>query len=188
MGVNDDEILAVAHRESDEKNSRIILDLVINQGGSPPFNALATVKQFARIIRKYGGIKVTGDRLVFHIFEDAWEDEKIEYQKSELTAHQLYENLQVQLNTNRIVLLDVPKLESELLGLIWKGGKIDHPSGEHDDWSNAAAGVVSLMLEEDWRSVSEITTGGQRLTTSADAIGFWGDRRGGGLWEPNPFK
>ena len=35
------------------------------------------------------------------------------------------------------VLPDVPELEQQLLGLVWRGGKIDHPQGEHDDFSNA---------------------------------------------------
>jgi hypothetical protein len=25
---------------------------------------------------------------------------------------------------------------------VWRGGKIDHPAGEHDDYANAAAGVT----------------------------------------------
>ena len=41
-------------------------------------------------------------------------------------------------------LLDVPLLEQQLLGLVWRGNKIDHPGGEHDDWANAAAGVAHL--------------------------------------------
>ena len=31
-----------------------------------------------------------------------------------------------------------------MLGLVWRGGKIDHSSGEHDDWSNAACGAIAL--------------------------------------------
>jgi hypothetical protein len=44
------------------------------------------------------------------------------------------------------VLLDVPEIEQQLLGLVWRGGKIDHQNGEHDDWANAAAGVVHELL------------------------------------------
>jgi hypothetical protein len=44
------------------------------------------------------------------------------------------------------VLLDVPMLEQQLLGLIWRGGKITHQSGEHDDFATAAAGVVEQVL------------------------------------------
>jgi hypothetical protein len=44
------------------------------------------------------------------------------------------------------VLLDAPMLEQQLLGLIWRGGKITHPSGEHDDFATVAAGVVEQVL------------------------------------------
>ena len=39
----------------------------------------------------------------------------------------------------------MPKLEQQLLGLVWRGSKIDHPGGEHDDYANAAAGVVQVL-------------------------------------------
>jgi hypothetical protein len=47
------------------------------------------------------------------------------------------------------VLLDVATLEQQLLGLVWRGGRIDHQSGEHDDFANACAGVVSMLTAED---------------------------------------
>ena len=44
-------------------------------------------------------------------------------------------------------MLDVPLLEQQLLGLVWRGGKIDHPNGEHDDWANAACGALLAARE-----------------------------------------
>ena len=32
---------------------------------------------------------------------------------------------------------------------MWRGGKIDHHGGEHDDWSNAAAGCVHQLLNHE---------------------------------------
>ncbi len=49
------------------------------------------------------------------------------------------------LNNGRIDLVDVPTLEQQLLGLIWRGGKITHPGGEHDDWATAVAGCLTLV-------------------------------------------
>jgi hypothetical protein len=49
------------------------------------------------------------------------------------------------LNGHRVTLIDVPILEQQLLGLMWKGGKITDPAGEHDDYANAVAGVVALV-------------------------------------------
>ena len=40
----------------------------------------------------------------------------------------------------------MPTLEQQLLGLVWRGGKIDHPPGEHDDLANAVAGVLHLLI------------------------------------------
>jgi len=33
---------------------------------------------------------------------------------------------------------------SQLLGLVWRNNKIDHASGEHDDYANSAAGSLYL--------------------------------------------
>ena len=41
-------------------------------------------------------------------------------------------------------MLDHPNLESQLLGLVWRASKIDHLSGEHDDYANGAAGALYL--------------------------------------------
>jgi hypothetical protein len=63
------------------------------------------------------------------------------------------------LNGRRIVLLDVPQLEQQWLGLVWRGGKIDHQAGEHDDWPNAAAGALlatqqssAVAIAQSWAS------------------------------------
>jgi hypothetical protein len=60
----------------------------------------------------------------------------------------LYEAFEVALNSRRVSLLDQPALESQLLGLSWRGGKITHPNGEHDDWCNAAVGALLVALDQ----------------------------------------
>ena len=67
---------------------------------------------------------------------------EIHYEFVKHNASELYEALEPRLNSHRVVLLDVPTLEQQLLGLVWKGGKINHLNGEHDDFANAAAGVI----------------------------------------------
>jgi hypothetical protein len=62
------------------------------------------------------------------------------------------------LNGRRVVLPDVPTLEQELLGLIWRGAKITHPNGEHDDWANAVAGVVNLIAGKAHPSAGMVTS------------------------------
>ena len=61
------------------------------------------------------------------------------------------------LNAGEIEFLDVPKLQEQLLGLVWRGSKIDHLPGEHDDFANAAAGALSLAQG----TVMEDLTGAQ---------------------------
>ena len=41
-----------------------------------------------------------------------------------------------------VELLDEPLLQEQLIGLVVKGAKIDHQTGEHDDRANAAAGAL----------------------------------------------
>jgi hypothetical protein len=50
------------------------------------------------------------------------------------------------LTSPRPVLLDVATLEQQLLGLAWRGGRIDHQAGEHDDYANAVAASCGCSL------------------------------------------
>jgi hypothetical protein len=76
----------------------------------------------------------------------AFEGLGVTFRASELTKSQLYEAMEPPLNAGSVRLLDVAKLEEQLLSLIWRGAKIDHPSGEHDDASNACAGAIHAAL------------------------------------------
>ena len=63
----------------------------------------------------------------------------------------LYTNLLPFLNSNRIELLDHPRLVAQLCGLerrTARGGRdsIDHAPGGHDDLANAVAGAAALAL------------------------------------------
>ena len=63
----------------------------------------------------------------------------------------LYTNLLPLLNSNRIELLDHPRLVAQLCGLerrTTRGGRdsIDHAPGGHDDLANAVAGAAALAL------------------------------------------
>src|SRR5262249_4023867 len=87
---------------------------------------------------------VTGDQYAGETFKADFQGKGISYRVSELTKSELYEEIEPLLNGGRIVLLDHGNLESQLLGLVWRGGKIDHPIGEHDDYANSAAGALHL--------------------------------------------
>ena len=59
------------------------------------------------------------------------------------------EGLEPPVNAGEVELLDVPKLQEQILTLVVRGTKIDHQPGDHDDWANAAAGALRLVTRED---------------------------------------
>ena len=87
---------------------------------------------------------VVGDKYAGETFRADFQGKGISYRVSEFTKSEIYEEIEPLLNGGRIVLLDHPNLESQFLGLVWRGGKIDHPNGEHDDYANGAAGALNL--------------------------------------------
>lgn len=140
-GSADDACLAIAHRDVDNRG---VLDRVVDQGARAPFDPSAAVTRFAGILKEYGCRRVTGDRYAGETFRAAFGREGIDYDVSERSKSELYEALEPMVNGGRIVLVDEPQIEQQLIGLVWRGGRIDHPAGEHDDWANAAAGALVL--------------------------------------------
>ena len=141
-GSSDDATLAISHR--DEQAERAILDVVVSQSGRPRFNPRHAVTKFASILKNYGLSHVTGDRYAGETFRQDFSDNGIQYSVSALTKSAIYESIEPMLNAGEIEFLDVPKLQEQMLGLVWRGSKIDHLIGEHDDFANAAAGALSL--------------------------------------------
>jgi hypothetical protein len=139
-GSTDDAVLAIAHRSPD---GPVILDVVMNQGAPPPFDPRRAIARFVPALREYGLARVVGDRYAGETFRADFQGHGIQYQVSEQTKSALYEAFEPCLNAREVRLLDVPLLEQQLLGLVWRGGKIDHLAGEHDDWANAVAGAIA---------------------------------------------
>lgn len=142
-GGPDDATLGIAHRD---ERGRIVLDLVMDQGPrtGKTFSPEDSVKKFADTIKLYGGSTVTGDSYAGNWGSDAFWRHGIVYEDSVLNRSEIYANFEPILNTGEVEMLDLPKLIQQLVGLIRKGVKIDHPAGEHDDFSNAAAGACVL--------------------------------------------
>jgi len=138
-GSNDDATLSIAHKDGE---GRAILDVVMDQGQRPPFDPRKAVERFAAVLKEYRCFSVVGDKYAGETFIKDFETHGIGYQVSELTKSQLYEAMEPPLNAGQIVFLDEPTMESQFLGLMWRGGKIDHPGEEHDDFANSAAGAI----------------------------------------------
>lgn len=162
-GSNDDATLSICHLEGDGEDSRAVLDVVMSQGQPAPFNPRNAVTRFAKVLRDYRTFSVVGDKYAGETFINDFAVEGISYEVSQLTKSQLYEALEPRLNANRVVLLDVEKMEEQFLSLVWRANKIDHPGGEHDDFSNAAAGAIHQAFEGDAGDIKDIVVGGSFL-------------------------
>jgi hypothetical protein len=141
-GSSDDAVLAIGHRAPD---GGLVLDVVQDQGAGKPFNPNKAVGRFVRTMKDYGILHVTGDRYAGETFKTQFTEAGIRYDVAAESKSTLYEAFEPVLNAGTVSLLDVPVLEQQLLGLVWRGGKIDHQPGEHDDYANAAVGVVRLL-------------------------------------------
>ncbi|MBI4346858.1 MAG: hypothetical protein HY553_08380 [Elusimicrobia bacterium] len=147
-GSNDDAVLALGW----EDGGSATIARVLNQGPPPPFDPRAAVARFVTVLREYGVGSVTGDNYAGQTFKADFERSGITFRVADKTTHQIYEALEPALNSRRVILPDVPEVEQQLLGLVWRGGRIDHSAGEHDDWANAVAGlVVELLVAREWR-------------------------------------
>lgn len=145
-GSSDDAVIGISHVDA---NGRIVLDCVQDQGARAPFDPNAAVTRFVQTLQSYRITRVTGDRYAGETFRRQFEDQGIRYHVASRSKSELYEALEPLLNGHRISLLDVPTLEQQLLGLVWRGGKIDHANSEHDDYANAAAGaLVSIGIRD----------------------------------------
>jgi len=151
-GSIDDACLAIAH----EHDGKAIIDLVMKQVGTPPFNPRMAVKQFADQLKRYHLSTVTGDAYAGQTFRVDFEEQGITYQVSRKTKTQLYEALEPRLNAGEVELPDIPKLQEQLLTLVMRGTRVDHQPGDHDDFANAAAGAVELAIGHAMQDLSLI--------------------------------
>lgn len=159
-GSSDDATLGISHMEE----GRIVIDGVWNQGFPAPFNPRTAVKRFAGICKEYNISMVTGDHYAGETYRFDFQEEEIQYLPCPVPKSVLYESIEVSINTGSVSLPDEPNVLNQLLILVMRGGKIDHPSGEHDDFANAAAGaaylcktpVFSLGVAEDEDYAEEI--------------------------------
>lgn len=145
-GSNDDACLAISRQTPD---GALVLVRLLNQGAPVPFDPRLAVERFAKVLIESGIKSVTGDRYAGETFKKDFERHGITYRTSDKTKHEIYEAFEPLLNGGKVRLVDVPTLEQQLLGLVWRGGRIDHRPGEHDDSANAACGAIVLASSQD---------------------------------------
>lgn len=142
-GSSDDAVLGIAHAEE----GAAVLDCLTKQAGEPPFNPRAAVERFAATLKQYRVTAVAGDNYAGETFKNDFETLNITYRSCRKSKTELYEELEPALNAGEVELLDIAKLQEQLLTLVVRGARIDHQPGDHDDFANAAAGAVWLARE-----------------------------------------
>ena len=140
-GSSDSMTLAIAHLE----DNTVILDAV--REVRPPFSPDSVVADFAGLMKSYRVHEVVGDRWGGEFVQEQFEKRGITYRVSEKTKSDIYRELLPLLNSRRVEILDLSRLQSQLIGLerrTARGGKdsIDHAPKAHDDLINAAAGAL----------------------------------------------
>jgi hypothetical protein len=148
-GAQDAMTLAIAHAEKVDGHLVAVLDLVAAR--TPPFSPESVVREFAKLLKSYGVGCVTGDRYSGEWCREAFSRHGVAYVVAEQTKSQLYAELLPLITSQRVALLDHPKLLQEALGLerrTARGGRdsIDHGPHQHDDLANAAAGACVLAV------------------------------------------
>ena len=145
-GSQDAMTLAISHQEGDADDSLIVIDAT--REIKPPFSPEGVVKEFCDLLAVYGVTSVTGDRYAGEWPREQFRKHGVSYEISEKTRSDLYRDMLPVLNSGRVVLLDNPKLVTQIVGLerrTARGGRdsIDHAPGGHDDIANAVAGAMA---------------------------------------------
>ena len=143
-GSSDSFTLGIAHRDG---KGRAVLDAI--RETRPPFSPSAVVHDYAKLLDLYGVTEVTGDRYSGEFVRELFAKRDIRYLPSEKTKSELFLDLLPLLNSRQAILLDHPRLVSQLCGLERRtsfAGKdqVGHSQGQgaHDDIANAAAGAL----------------------------------------------
>jgi hypothetical protein len=140
-GSSDEAVLAIAHFEKERRVA--VLDVLMSQTGTPPFNPRDAVRKFANELKSWGISRVVGDAYAGLTFRRDFEAEGgIIYDVSSESKSEIYSAFEPLLNAGEVELLDHGKLQEQLLTLVYRGSRIDHQSGDHDDWANACCGAI----------------------------------------------
>jgi hypothetical protein len=179
-GSSDDAVLAIAHRV----DRTVVLDLIAKQIGSAPFDPRAAVSRFCDILHQFKIVKVYGDAFAGQTFRKDFAARDITYEVRSASASDLYERLEPVLNAGELELLDAPTLIEQLVSLVWRGSKIAHEHGAHDDHANALALAVSVvraaMTHPDVPIVAPAIWSGSLGWLGDGPAGSWRDHIGAG--------
>jgi hypothetical protein len=167
-GSSDSMTLAIAHRDGGDA----VLDALRER--RPPFSPEAVVADFAHLLKSYRITKISGDRYAGEWPRDQFRKHGITYEPAQKSKSDIYRDLLPAINSKKVDLLNDPKLINQLVSLerrTARGGRdsIDHPPDQHDDLANAAAGVITRVIQGGGYNASLDWIG----TPSVDQIEEW---------------
>lgn len=141
-GASDSFTLAIACKRND------LGFLACVRETKPPFSPESVVSDYSKLLLSYKLSAVYGDRYAGEWPREQFRKHGIEYIASEKAKSDIYKDLLPLINSQKVELLDNPRLINQLCQLERKtarGGRdsIDHAPGSHDDVANAAAGALT---------------------------------------------
>jgi hypothetical protein len=142
-GSADSMTLGVAHKQKEI----VVLDCV--REVRPPFSPESVTRDFAITLKSYRISKVIGDRYAGEWVREQFKSCGIAYELAEQAKSDIYRDVLPLINSARVELLDLTKLEAQFVGLERRTARsgrdsIDHGPGGHDDVANAVAGALLL--------------------------------------------
>jgi hypothetical protein len=140
-GSADSMTLAIAHKEKE----LAVLDCV--REVRPPFSPESVTRDFSIVLKSYRIHRVIGDRYAGEWVTEQFKSNGIGYELAEQAKSDIYRDVLPLINSAKVELLDIAKLEAQFIGLerrTARSGKdsIDHGAGAHDDVVNAACGAL----------------------------------------------
>ena len=142
-GRGDAMTLSITHKS----RGKIIQDCI--HAKYPPFRPQDVVKDFAKVMKKYGVSSCTGDRYSGEWCSSEFQKEGIIYKNSELSKSEIYLEFLPMVMQGQVELMDHKRQTMELRQLERRTGKqkdtVDHPRGLHDDLANACAGSFTMV-------------------------------------------
>jgi hypothetical protein len=149
-GSSDSMTLGIAHLEDDIAVLDVLKEVV------PPFSPETVVREFCGYLRMYRCFQVTGDRFGAQWVVEAFEKNNISYRASDFTKAEIYSEALPITMSRQCRFLDYPKFVTQMCSLERRAGRsgkdsIDHPSGQHDDLANSAAGAIVLAMQSSGR-------------------------------------
>lgn len=145
-GTSDSFTLGIAHwvPAVGSRPDYVVMDLLEERHA--PFEPSEIVMEFAGMLKAYGVKTVEGDHYAGEWPREQFRKHGIGYLPSDYAKREIYKNTLPLLTSERVELLDVPRLKVQLTGLDRRSGTggdiIDHAKGAHDDVANAACGAL----------------------------------------------